>query len=655
MASITGTSGADVLTGTTGDDIIDGMAGNDILDGGLGADVLNGGAGKDTLDGGAGADVMSGGADGDTYYVDDAGDVVIEAYEAPNSNNPSYNADKIISSVSLALPDNVEVITLAGGADLNATANNGGSTLNGNTGNNILTGGAGADQLVGGAGNDTLYGNGGNDSLDGGAGADTMVGGAGSDIYVVDNIGDVVIEVPSDPYSMFNNDMVYSSVSFVLPDYVEALSLTGSGNADGAGNTLNNAIYGNAGDNVLRGEAGDDTLGGAAGSSRWWTEGANGVDTLIGGLGDDRYFYGAEDSIVEDVNAGNDTIVAATNIDLANFANFENITLEGAIGTIVPGPTNLIAIGNALDNILTSRDGSHTLIGGDGNDTYDLRSPYVTYDISKIVEEADEGIDTIKAFYLANVTLPDNVDNLFFSSNNVALTGTGNDLDNTFSLDYRMSTGTQYGTGFNVLKTFSGLDGDDTYKIDFFQTGIVVVENANQGIDTVESARSYTLMANVENLILQDEGVAAPGLFDHNISGTGNALDNRISGNSYDNVLAGLGGDDLLAGRGGDDTLSGGSGSDIFLFGGQAGADIILDFGTGDVIALNGYSGISSFVDVQAHMTASGADTLITLGTDKQVLVKNFAAADFHSSDFSINAAWGGAFFSVFTENPELA
>ena len=66
---IEGTAGADVLDGTADDDLIYGRGGND---------RLIGGAGADSLDGGAGADRMEGGAGGDTYFLDHAGDRVVE-------------------------------------------------------------------------------------------------------------------------------------------------------------------------------------------------------------------------------------------------------------------------------------------------------------------------------------------------------------------------------------------------------------------------------------------------------------------------------------------------------------------------------------------------------------------------------------------------
>jgi Ca2+-binding RTX toxin-like protein len=74
-----------------------------------------------------------------------------------------------------------------------------------------------------------------------------------------------------------------------------------------------------------------------------------------------------------------------------------------------------------------------------------------------------------------------------------------------------------------------------------------LVENFNQGIDTVNSSVTYPLDANVENLFLTGAGA---------VSGTGNALNNLITGNSASNNLSGLGGNDTLRGLGGNDTLT---------------------------------------------------------------------------------------------------
>ena len=93
--------------------------------------------------------------------------------------------------------------------------------------------------------------------------------------------------------------------------------------------------------------------------------------------------------------------------------------------------------------------------------------------------------------------------------------------------------------------TMAGGLGNDTYFVD--STGDRVIENLNQGVDTIRSSVTYTLPANLENLILT--GTSA-------INGTGNALANLLVGNSANNTLAGLGGADVLDGGDGIDTAT---------------------------------------------------------------------------------------------------
>jgi serralysin len=145
----------------------------------------------------------------------------------------------------------------------NAKGGSGVDTMIGNEVANVLSGNGGNDILTGAAGDDTL---------DGGAGADNMAGGADHDIYIVDNAGDLVVELLGE-----GTDGVFSSIDYTLLDNVENLTLTGSA-VQGIGNALDNRIVGNDQANFLFGGAGRDVL-----------IGGDGTDQLVGGAGADIF------------------------------------------------------------------------------------------------------------------------------------------------------------------------------------------------------------------------------------------------------------------------------------------------------------------------------------------------------------------------------
>lgn len=121
-----------------------GNALNNKLTGNADSNKLWGQGGNDSLDGGAGADILIGGLGNDKYWVDSNDDLVVEG--------ALEGTDTVYASVSYALSDNVEYLTLTGSDNINAIGNAGNNRLEGNAGNNVLFGGLGNDTYVFGRG-----------------------------------------------------------------------------------------------------------------------------------------------------------------------------------------------------------------------------------------------------------------------------------------------------------------------------------------------------------------------------------------------------------------------------------------------------------------------------------------------------------------------
>jgi len=556
---------------------------------GIGNDLDNtivGNSGANQLNGGLGADVMRGGAGDDTYFVDDVRDRAVETSAA-------HGHDRVKSSVSFWLGTHIEDLILLGGEAIDGTGNELDNILTGNAAANVLNGAGGADTMKGGAGDDTYFvdhagdkviefagqgtdlvrtrisfalwghvenlqldgtdaingtgndlanaitGNAAANLLDGSGGADVMKGNHGDDTYIVDDVGDQVVETSP----VGGIDLVRSSVSFTLGNHVENLTLTGAAAIDGTGNGLANVLIGNAAANRL--------------------DGGGGADRMEGGAGNDSYVVDhAGDVVVESAGNGTDTVLSSVGYALAD--QVENLTLTG--GSAIDGTGNGLAnvlIGNAAANRLDGGGGADRMEGAAGNDSY-----VVDHAGDVVVESAGNGTDTVLSS--VGYALGDHVENLTLTGGS-AIDGTGNGLANVL-IGNAAANRLDGGAGADRME---GGAGNDSYVVD--HAGDVVVEGAGNGTDTVLSSVGYALGDHVENLTLT--GGSA-------IDGTGNGLANVLTGNGAANVLNG---------GGGADRLEGGGGSDRFEFTTALGAgnvDTIVDFAPGvDRIVLGGFAG----------------------------------------------------------------
>lgn len=364
-----------------------------------------------------GADRLVGGLGNDNYFVDDAGDMVVE--------NASEGTDTVRASISYALGANVENLALTGTA-LNGMGNSLANTITGNSGINVLMGGYGTDTLIGGNGDDVLDGlapalgasiiisvvgaTAANYFVDGGPATSlAFVGGvlpnvsAGQSLQVLGSMSPVKVYVTAGSRvdaSMRTSagDCIY--LSGKLADYSQAINqdsgvytftrIAGlpAGQSESAMVLVSNTdtrLYFSDGYLVINCIADARLMdigtfvfhpiqqSWLTGGAQAWPAGfpllSQGADQLVGGLGNDCYFVDdAGDVVVENAGEGTDTVRSSINCTLS--ANVENLTLTGAAAINGRGNTlNNTLIGNSAANVLDGGASNDVLQGGWGNDT----------------------------------------------------------------------------------------------------------------------------------------------------------------------------------------------------------------------------------------------------------------------------------------------
>jgi Ca2+-binding RTX toxin-like protein len=535
-----GNGGADSLQGGDGVDQLFGGGADDSILGGNDLDILGGEAGNDLLDGGLGGDFLDGGDGTDTADYSSRVFPVAVNLGVAGGDGQAGEGDDVFGSVE---------------------------NINGGSGSDTLIGNLSANFLVGGAGNDTLTGADGNDTFDGGAGRDVMNGGAGVDRALYSS-RTTAVTVDLDGVA---DDGVGGELDNVQAD-VEDLT-GGSGNDALTGDADANSILGGGGNDVLDGRAGNDSLNGQDGDDTLRQgNAADGADALTGGAGIDLLDYSQRTNGVA-VDAGPD----------GETGEGDNVASD--IENIAGGSGNDTLVGNALINIITGGGGNDSLNGGGENDRldggpgsdsmtggggtdlvdYSMRTAPLFVALEGAANDGEAGEKDNVAADITIVNAGSGDDILIGSGiHNILGGGAGNDRLN--------------GGGNN--DTLRGEAGDDWLEADDGKDDLV----GGPGTDTADySARSSTLMIDLDNVDDDGEDVDGDGVFDAGVdegdnvsSDTENVLGgtgpDRLTGNDGPNFLRGGAGIDRLNGLGGNDTLHSRDGV----------ADTLVDCGVGD-------------------------------------------------------------------------
>jgi Ca2+-binding RTX toxin-like protein len=334
--------------------------------------------GDDILSGMGVSFELIGGKGDDTYYVDDAGDKVVE--------KDNGGTDHVYSYMDFVLGTYVENLTLEGGDSLTGTGNDSDNIITGNSGDN------------------TLSGLGGDDTLDGGDGSDTAVFAGTSSEYVIERVGDDLRVT----HKVTGETDILRNIEFLeFDDKVIAETDIGDGpvvppapqaTADTAAATEDNAVV----IAVLANDSGEGLTIASVANGGFGEVAINNVNRTVtytpdaDANGQDIFAYTITDSSGQTSTA--EVTVYVSSVNDAPIANDDSYSATGGVDF-----TNLVSV---LDNdsdpdgdILTitaydatSQSGRSVSMNADGTFTYSAASGYTGTDsFSYTIDDGNGG------------------------------------------------------------------------------------------------------------------------------------------------------------------------------------------------------------------------------------------------------------------------
>lgn len=388
--------------------------------------------------------------------------------------------------------------------------------------------------------------------------------------------------------------------------YVDGTSWVDMGSGDdkiyinGSGTAT---VYGGSGDDdfdhgtnqfddgvaIMHGGDGNDYFGGLGGAyDVMYGDSGNDFFSMelhnkaYGGTGDDAYWTFENDqanvTIIEYADQGYDVVhgrftkyVFGANIEEYHGEYGGNFTCIGndQANTVDSWGENDYFDMRGGDDRVSAGEGNDTIWGGDGNDG-------INGGDGQDIIYGGLGNDNLSGGSIWDSTGSSQDDYIYGGDGDDSIDGgPGSDrLHGDAGNDTIMS---KWGTA-----TMFGGTGNDTYVVEGM--GTTIVENANEGVDTIQFYGPWFVMsANVENLTHVNDPRGTSVGYHGATEITGNALANTITGNDDVNTMEGMAGADSLYGKGGNDVLRGGDNDDRVW--GETGNDLLYGDAGNDTMA----------------------------------------------------------------------
>ena len=469
-------------------------------------------------------------------------------------------------------------------------------TLNPQEQDNVMVGQDENDVMYGEGGDDTLYGGNGNDTLNGGAGNDILTGGAGDDTYFfsVRSGQDTINSYDSSSGKIDTVEFHYD----ITPDQVRVsrsgndlvLTIIGTNDSLTIQNYLENDGITPFSVEQMMFDANGTVWDLATIKAKLESNQAPQLSVAIpdqAATAGGAFSYTVDSDTFIDPDVGDILTYSVTLADdsaLPSWLSFDAVTRTFS-GT--PDTSGVFSV-----SVIAKDSGNQTV-----SDTFDINVGSRGMTIN-----GTSGADILNG-----------------GAGNDALNGlAGNDVLNGNAGNDRLN-------GAKGNDAMRGGAGDDTFAVDSVLD--IVIENIDEGADTVRSSVTYTLSANVENLDLVGTIV---------INGTGNELDNELIGNGASNMLMGKAGNDRLDGKKGADMLNGGSGDDIYE----------VD-NAGDIVTENLNEGSDTVISSLSYTLGVNLENLVLSGSSAIIGIGNAANNRIVGSDVA-NSLWGRGGNDVF-------
>ena len=595
-----------------------------------GIDTLTGGAAADSIFGGAGADTLSGGAGNDTFYLAN-GD-----FASGESIDGGADADAIVltnaTTVNFATGtiSNVETLTGSSGNDTVTMSTNqwaGFSTINLGSGTNVLNVVASGDisaqptPTVSNVTTGNLTGTSGNETLTG-AQLDAIIIGAGTI-----NLGAGTDTINLTSTSADLNTLGATNASI---QGVEAISAATAGSGVTitlSGQTEGFTITGSANNDTITGGRGADTITGGAGVDRFVFNSASSPGT-VGGSGDAGTVTGYDVITDFSPNAGGDVL------DMPNVNVRANETINGTDSALTIAGQQIKS--HQINNGIITFSNNDTFSSGT---TFSLTSLANVAAAVDYIHRNDFATNTgANIGFVANIGgtphtyIFNQVGNNGNTTNDILVDLVGVSL--TTLSGANLAPAGVAGEAINLgLTNPTDHLGSITVNISGVPSGWTVSEGTDNG-DGTWSVQTYDVSA--LSITAPENYAGAVSLqmsqtWTDSTGGTGLAMINN-------NVEAYASGAPIFA-ISGDDNLSGSSENDVFVLAQPIGNDTIHSFDFAhDKVDLIGFSGLSSFVDVQTSLSEnSNGDAVITIAEGGSITFDGVSAASLTADNFVFN------------------